>query len=49
MYNDDTALGIYKIEGNILTIANQEPGVLPRPTSFAPTGNFRYWVLQKSQ
>ena len=45
-YLGETALGIYKIEGNTLTLASHEPGVPTRPSSFSGGGT-RVWVLIK--
>ena len=42
-----TSLCIYKVEGATLTIASNAPGVLTRPTSFAPIGGTRVFVLNE--
>lgn len=45
--NGKTALGIYKIEGKILTFAGNEPGTNKRPTSFTAGSGTRVYVLTK--
>ena len=46
-YVGKTAHGIYKIEGDQLTIASNEPGVPDTPTSFTPGGGTRVFELTK--
>ncbi len=41
------ALGIYKLEGNTLTLAASEPGAATRPASFEAGADARVWVLTK--
>ena len=40
-------LAIYKISGDTLTFAGNEPGVQERPTSFDPVGDTRVFVAIK--
>lgn len=46
-YVGKTSHGIYKIEGDQLTIASNEPGVNDTPTSFTPGGGTRVFELTK--
>lgn len=46
-YTKKTSLAIYKIEGNTLTLASNEPGVSERPTSFKPTAETVVLILTK--
>lgn len=47
-YVGKTSLGIYKIEGNNLTLALNEPGNPNRPESFAGTGGTQVFILTKN-
>lgn len=38
-----TAIGIYQITGNTLTLAINKPGLATRPSSFAAGGNIKLW------
>jgi len=42
-----TALGIYKLEANTLTLAAGVPGATTRPASFEAGADVRVWVLTK--
>jgi uncharacterized protein (TIGR03067 family) len=46
-YVGKTSHGIYKIEGDQLTIAANEPGVEDKPSSFTPGDGTRVWELIK--
>lgn len=48
-YTGKTALGIYKIEGDKLTLALNEPGSPKRPPSFEETGNAMVFELTKQK
>lgn len=39
--------GIYRLDGDTLTCANNAPGDPVRPTSFNPTNRTRVWVFTK--
>ena len=47
-YVGNTSLGIYKIEGNNLTVALNEPGNPNRPESFSATGGTQVFILTKN-
>jgi len=42
-----TALGIYELEGNTLTIAFSQPGASERPSNFLPDTGARIFVFSK--
>ena len=46
-YIGKTSLGIYKLEGDLLTIAGNEPGVTERPSSFEPSENTRVFIFNR--
>jgi uncharacterized protein (TIGR03067 family) len=46
-YIGETTYAIYKIEGNLLIFAGNEPGDPSRPTSFTPGGVTRVFELTK--
>jgi uncharacterized protein (TIGR03067 family) len=48
-YVGETAPGIYKLEGGILTLCMAEPGSREKPFSFAPTDKFPCFDFVKSQ
>lgn len=41
-----TALAIYRFDGDTLILASNEPGVAEPPTGFTPTGGTRVWELE---
>jgi uncharacterized protein (TIGR03067 family) len=47
-YAGKTSLGIYKIEGDILTLAFHEPGGTTYPSSFESVSGAAVFVLKKS-
>jgi uncharacterized protein (TIGR03067 family) len=46
-YVGETSLGIYKLEGNKLTLATTEPGIMSRPAFFDSTGGVMLFSLTK--
>jgi len=40
-----TALGIYKIEGDTLTLATNAPGILERPQNYLPENGTRVYIV----
>lgn len=46
-YVGETSLGIYKLDGNKLTLASTEPGIMSRPTFFDSTGGVMLFSLTK--
>ena len=42
----ETALVIYRFDGDTLVLASNEPGVTEAPTGFTPTGGTRVWELK---
>jgi uncharacterized protein (TIGR03067 family) len=42
----ETALAIYRFEGDTLILASNEPGVPEAPTGFTPAGGTRVWELE---
>jgi uncharacterized protein (TIGR03067 family) len=46
-YVGKTSLGIYKIEGNNLTLALNEPGKPDRPESFTASGGTQVFIFTK--
>jgi uncharacterized protein (TIGR03067 family) len=41
----ETALAIYRFDGDTLILASNEPGVAETPTGFTPGGGTRVWEL----
>jgi uncharacterized protein (TIGR03067 family) len=46
-YVDETSLGIYKLDGNKLTLATTEPGLMSRPAFFDSTGGVMLFSLTR--
>lgn len=44
-YVGETALAIYRLDGNTLILASNEPGVANVPTGFTPGDGTRVWEL----
>lgn len=44
-YNGETSVGIYKLNGDKLTISMSEPGETVRPTTYTDEGNNMVWQL----